>query len=334
MAKIFIGSSTEAEQRGVVRRIARWIAAAGHEPMSWKEPGVFLPGHALFQRLVELSRQVDAAVLVFAEDDRVWYREDQIGQPRANVLIEYGLFSGALGPARTVICRDGSPHTPTDLGGVVYVDMRAGRIRQAGRHFKAWARTLDAGPAPEAYARQILVRYREHVHWWTTARPIQPNRQGEPYVERFGSAPVWAYMRPPSELIHCHADSNAYRTMRKIEQRLLDYGEKALPVAIAVDAHARPIGVATPSDLVKLDRWLYRRKAPVSDVWFGPPHALVVCLATETCRSAYRTMLQGSSAPILTGLPVVDRDGRLVGFLPHHGGREDWEALHPAGRAS
>ncbi|MGH7858568.1 MAG: CBS domain-containing protein, partial [Candidatus Binatia bacterium] len=74
-------------------------------------------------------------------------------------------------------------------------------------------------------------------------------------------------------------------------------------------------------------------KAPLSEVWFGPPHPLAFCFANETCRKAYRKMLYRKGAPILTGLPVVDRDGRLVGFLPHHGGREDWEALHPAGRA-
>jgi len=333
MAKIFIGSSTEARDRGLVSEIAEWLQNAVHTPahtiVRWDEAGVFMPGRYVYESLLELSRSVDAAVLVFAEDDQLWYRNDQISQPRANVLIEYGLFSGILGRERAIICKEGDPTTPTDLDGVTYVDVREERKASARRQLEAWAKTLREDPADvransEAYVRQLLIRYSEHVEWWTHARPIQPNQSGESYLATFGAAPVWAYMRPPSELIHFLPEASAYEVLSEIYRRLLNFREDSLPVAISLDDDGRPIGIVTPTDLNKLDKWFHDRSRTVKDVWFGSPHRLATCDPDETCRDAYRVMLE-REPPILTGLPVVNKEGVLVGFLPHHGGREDWE---------
>jgi hypothetical protein len=332
MAKIFIGSSTEARQRGLVSEIAEWLEAVGtpgHTIVRWDDPGVFMPGRFVYESLLDVARSVDAAVLVFAEDDQLWYREDQITQPRANVLIEYGLFSGVLGRERAIICKDGDPRTPTDLSGVTYVDVRAERKASARRQLEAWAKTLaeksaDVRESSDAFIRQLLLRYAEHVEWWTHARPIQPNLSGESYLESFGAAPVWAYMRPPRELIHFNPESTAYEVLSEIDRRLLNFREDSLPVAIWLNDKSEPIGIVTPTDLKKLDKWFHDRSAPASQVCFGPPHQLAACHSNETCRDAYGKMLK-REPPILTGLPVVDSRGSLVGFLPHHGGREDWE---------
>ena len=57
-----------------------------------------------------------------------------------------------------------------------------------------------------------------------------------------------------------------------------------------------------------------------SRFWYADP---VVCRTDETCREAYRRMLE-RPMPIKTGLPVVDPALRCVGFLPHPGGRTDY----------
>ncbi|MGV3618421.1 MAG: TIR domain-containing protein [Fimbriimonas sp.] len=94
--KIFIASSRESIP--LVREIEVWLAEQGHEPVPWDKPGLFMPSEQTFKILTELSRNVEAAVFIFGEDDRVWYRGDTVPQPRDNVLIEYGLFAGQLGP--------------------------------------------------------------------------------------------------------------------------------------------------------------------------------------------------------------------------------------------
>ena len=66
---------------------------------------------------------VDAAVLIFSEDDQVWYRGDLGSQPRDNVLIEYGLFLGRLGQPRVIFCVRGKPRIAQDLQGITFCNL-------------------------------------------------------------------------------------------------------------------------------------------------------------------------------------------------------------------
>jgi hypothetical protein len=120
--KVFIGSSSEAKDE--MRSIARWIEDAGHQPLPWDEPGVFIPGDHLFTKLRIISQKlVDAAILIFSEDDKVWFRSDMTTQPRDNLLLEYGLFAGQLGAERAIVCKKGNPKQPIDLAGILHVDL-------------------------------------------------------------------------------------------------------------------------------------------------------------------------------------------------------------------
>src|SRR5882672_1296231 len=114
-----------------MHHIAQQVEALGHEPLPWDQPGVFLPGTYTFNGLIEVSRNVDAAVFIFAEDDKVWYRNGEAQQPRDNVLVEYGLFAGMLGLERALICRKGTAKTPTDLAGLVHIDITKSRMEAA-----------------------------------------------------------------------------------------------------------------------------------------------------------------------------------------------------------
>ena len=87
---------------------------------------VFNPGVSTLERLVELTREVDFAAFVFAQDD--WTMkgaspEVASGQasPRDNVVFEAGLFGGALGIRRTFILHANGAKLPTDLLGLTSI---------------------------------------------------------------------------------------------------------------------------------------------------------------------------------------------------------------------
>lgn len=113
--KVFLASSCES--RNDMHKVAHILESLDHDPVPWDSPLAFLPGTHTLNGLIEISRDVDAAVFVFAEDDKIWYRTSELHQARDNVLLEYGLFAGILGPERALICRKGHPKTPSDLAG-------------------------------------------------------------------------------------------------------------------------------------------------------------------------------------------------------------------------
>jgi len=115
--KVFIGSSTEAQSK--MQEIAAWIEDAKHEPQPWTDAKLFPVGSTTIESLHTVAEEVvDAAVFVFSEDDKTWYRGKEYGAPRDNVLFEYGLFSGVLGRTSVAIAVVGQPKRPYDLLGI------------------------------------------------------------------------------------------------------------------------------------------------------------------------------------------------------------------------
>jgi nucleotide-binding universal stress UspA family protein len=116
--RIFLGSS--GKQATLLEAIAR-----GLEEVADVEPWTttFNPGRGTLDRLVELSREVDFAAFVFAQDDWTTTDASESGQasPRDNVVFEAGLFGGALGIRRTFILHATDSKLPTDLLGLTAV---------------------------------------------------------------------------------------------------------------------------------------------------------------------------------------------------------------------
>jgi hypothetical protein len=142
--RIFLGSSREASNTGLLRRIASWVEACGHTPLRWDEPGVFPPGAYTFPTLRRLAREVDGAIFVFSEDDTVWYRTDKATQPRDNILLEYGLFSATLGESHVAICRSGDPRTASDLLGITSIAVSQMTFVRAETQIAEWLKGLEA----------------------------------------------------------------------------------------------------------------------------------------------------------------------------------------------
>src|SRR4029450_5572428 len=121
--RIFLGSS--GKQAQLLEVLTR-----GLEEVADVEPWMtsFNPGISTLERLVELTREVDFAAFVFAQDD--WTAggpaaspELESGQasPRDNVVFEAGLFGGVLGMRRSFILHAGGSKLPTDLLGLTCV---------------------------------------------------------------------------------------------------------------------------------------------------------------------------------------------------------------------
>ena len=116
--RIFLGSS--GKQAKLLQAITR-----GLEDVADVEPWMttFNPGRSTLDRLVELSKEVDFAAFVFAQDDWTTTDASQSGQasPRDNVVFEAGLFGGALGIRRTFILHANGSKLPSDLLGLTSV---------------------------------------------------------------------------------------------------------------------------------------------------------------------------------------------------------------------
>jgi pterin-4a-carbinolamine dehydratase len=85
---------------------------------------------------------VDAAVFLFAEDDKVWYRESEQLQPRDNVLLEYGVFASHLGLQRSVVCRVNRARAASDLAGVTTLNLKKGHELDARTRLRNWIREI------------------------------------------------------------------------------------------------------------------------------------------------------------------------------------------------
>ena len=125
--RIFLGSSGQQEK--LVRALTR-----GLEDVAQVEPWTtsFNPGTTTLERLLELTREVDFAAFVFAQDD--WTTQSpqilpspESGQasPRDNVVFEAGLFGGTLGMRRTFILHANGSKLPSDLLGLTSVRYEA-----------------------------------------------------------------------------------------------------------------------------------------------------------------------------------------------------------------
>jgi hypothetical protein len=121
--RVFLGSSGKQEK--LLQELTRGLEDVAHvEPWTTS----FNPGTTALERLLELTREVDFAAFVFAQDD--WTTDSPLtsslpgsGQasPRDNVVFEAGLFGGALGMRRTLILHASGSKLPSDLLGLTTV---------------------------------------------------------------------------------------------------------------------------------------------------------------------------------------------------------------------
>jgi hypothetical protein len=118
--RIFLGSS--GKQAKLLQGLTRGLEEVAHvDPWTTS----FNPGTTTLERLVELTREVDFAAFVFAQDDWTTVGAGDAGSgqasPRDNVVFEAGLFGGVLGMRRTFILHANGSKLPTDFLGLTCI---------------------------------------------------------------------------------------------------------------------------------------------------------------------------------------------------------------------
>lgn len=112
--RLFLGSSSEG--RGIARAFQVELGDKV-EVVRWDQ-SVFEPGGFTLSSLCDTAQTVDFAVLVATPDDTTVSRGEQKSSVRDNVVLEFGLFVGALGRERTYLLPTGDLKLPTDVLGL------------------------------------------------------------------------------------------------------------------------------------------------------------------------------------------------------------------------
>jgi SAM-dependent methyltransferase len=122
MLTIFIGSSTEAVERGLTDEVASALSDGHFQVLLWHE--IFTVGYTVVENLESVFKRVDAAILIFSQDDDLISRERSQRMARDNVILEYGSFFSRLGRERVYLLAEEGLHLPSDLGGVIVGKLR------------------------------------------------------------------------------------------------------------------------------------------------------------------------------------------------------------------
>ena len=119
--KIFIGSSSEAKQ--IVISLFDILNSYSDskekiEIIPWFEIGLFGVGDVTIESLFKIKDNIDAAIMIFTEDDDITSRGIQYKATRDNTIFEYGLFAGTHGRKNVAIATVGNPKLLSDFSGM------------------------------------------------------------------------------------------------------------------------------------------------------------------------------------------------------------------------
>ena len=183
---LFIGSS--AEGHAVARNLQAELEAMSVCEVERWDQNVFEPSGYALDSLLEVAARVDFAVLVASPDDVSVSREVESPSVRDNIVLEFGLFAGALGRERTYLLATGdrSLKLPTDVLGLTRLpfrprsddNLRAAvneaalqiqrQVERRGRRERAAAPPGSVGSQQAALDREIdLVCANAEAQGWT-----------------------------------------------------------------------------------------------------------------------------------------------------------------------
>ncbi|MEO5315557.1 nucleotide-binding protein [Pseudarthrobacter sp. CC12] len=144
--QVFIGSSTEGLK--IARTLQAELEAATDCIVKRWDTDTFAPGSITLDELIARANSVDFAILVATGEDTVTSRGTQSAAVRDNIILEFGLFLGALGRERVYLLSVGDAKLPSDLQGLTRLiyrerpddDIRAGLNDAVLRVEKAMAK--------------------------------------------------------------------------------------------------------------------------------------------------------------------------------------------------
>lgn len=156
--RVFVGSSSEAEAIDQQVRLA--LERLGVTPVPWSS--VVPPGEYLLDALLDMSMEVDGALLLATSDDQQEYRGVSRMTPRDNILLEAGIFLAVFGRQRAGIVRvapEGQidPALPSDLAGLNVIVLDPSKPERYEPQLHAWVSRLRAITTAGGYSAQRLL---------------------------------------------------------------------------------------------------------------------------------------------------------------------------------
>lgn len=132
--RLFVGSSSEG--REVAHNLQAVLEGRAVCEVEVWDQGVFEPSGYALDSLLDVAARSDFAVLVASPDDVTMSRGDSAASVRDNIVLEFGLFTGALGRQRTYLLATGPADLklPTDVLGLTRLPYRPrtdGNVRAA-----------------------------------------------------------------------------------------------------------------------------------------------------------------------------------------------------------
>ena len=125
--------------------------------LKWQEPIVLREqrssGKTLIEKFEEFTRRVDCVFVLLTPDDKVIDSgsDEEKRRSRQNVIFELGFFYGVLGrlSGRILLLHDGPVELPSDIAGIVWIDITRG-IDAAGEEIRREVAALvDTEYAPK-----------------------------------------------------------------------------------------------------------------------------------------------------------------------------------------
>lgn len=119
---IFIASSGAAKLD--LERVADQLQSDARDVRPWNGPDIFRPSNFVLESLLEQAHCVDFAIIIATPDDLI--RKNVKGPKpspeamtaRDNVMLEFGLFAGALERQRVIVMQKDGVALPSDLQGL------------------------------------------------------------------------------------------------------------------------------------------------------------------------------------------------------------------------
>lgn len=118
---------------------------------------MFEPSGYPLESLLQVAHTLDFAVLVATPDDTVVSRGVENPTARDNIILEFGLFAGALGRTRTYLLATGELKLPTDVLGLTRLSFRAqsnGRAAVTEASAQVEQQILSQGP----FVREVVAK--------------------------------------------------------------------------------------------------------------------------------------------------------------------------------
>ncbi|GGH36785.1 hypothetical protein GCM10007423_29320 [Dyadobacter endophyticus] len=112
--RVFIGSSSEGLD---VAKYVKSYLGTDFDCYLWNDD-IFKNNESVFETLLKSASLFDFGIMVATKDDFLNSRGTEFESARDNVVFEYGLFLGRVGPGRAFVIQEEGTKLPSDLYGI------------------------------------------------------------------------------------------------------------------------------------------------------------------------------------------------------------------------